>query len=63
MEKKCANPSIECSVRQCEHHCKEENFCALERVRIATHEANPTEVKCVDCESFKLDSKAHGASC
>ncbi len=58
MENKNPNHCIECSVHQCEHHCKNENYCALNKVRIATHEANPTEVQCVDCESFRRDSKA-----
>ena len=54
-----ANHSIECSVHQCAHHCKDENYCALDCVRIATHEPNPTEVKCVDCESFRLENSAN----
>ncbi len=53
MENKTPNHSIQCSVQQCEHHCGNENFCALNSVRIATHEANPTECACVDCESFR----------
>ena len=58
MEKKCANHCIECTVHQCAHHCGNENYCALNKVRIATHEPNPTETQCVDCESFKLSNSA-----
>ena len=58
MENKCPNHCIECSVHQCEHHCGSENYCALNKVRIATHEPNPTETQCVDCESFRLAGKA-----
>jgi len=55
MDKK-ANKTIECSVKQCANHCKSQEFCALEKVRIGTHEANPTMNQCVDCESFILSS-------
>jgi len=53
------NKAIECSVKQCKHHCSNnqhptENYCSLERVKIGTHEANPTMEKCVDCMSFSL---------
>ena len=51
---KTPNHSIQCSVKQCSYHCKSENFCALDRVNIGTHETNPTQVQCVDCESFRL---------
>lgn len=48
------NKSIKCSVTQCAHHCKDDNYCALSSIQVGTHEANPTEVKCTDCESFTL---------
>ena len=48
------NKSIKCSVTQCAHHCKDGNYCALNSIQIGTHESNPTEVKCTDCESFSL---------
>lgn len=59
-EKKCANRCIECSVKQCEHHCKDEDYCALNKVKISTHEPDPTEPQCVDCASFKLANKGGG---
>ncbi|MBR6917651.1 MAG: DUF1540 domain-containing protein [Clostridia bacterium] len=62
MEKKCANHSIECTVHQCSHHCENENYCALNKVRIATHEPNPTQIQCVDCESFELANKSAAAN-
>ncbi len=63
MENKTPNLSIECTVKQCEHHCGAENYCALNSVRIATHEANPTECQCVDCESFKQRPDCMGGNC
>ena len=50
-----ANRSIGCTVTQCEYHCGNENYCSLEKINVGTHEQNPTEVKCTDCESFKLN--------
>ena len=38
----------------CAHHCQDSNYCGLDTITVGTHEANPTEVKCTDCESFKL---------
>jgi hypothetical protein len=36
-----ANKSIECTVKQCAHHCNEANYCSLDRILVGTHEANP----------------------
>ena len=49
-----ANKSIHCTVQQCANHCSGSEYCALDSVRIGTHESNPTEKKCVDCESFRM---------
>ncbi len=51
-----ANKCIGCTVTQCAYHCKDENYCTLNKVSIGTHEANPTAKQCVDCESFMLKS-------
>ena len=51
-----ANKSIGCTVKQCAYHCGNENYCSLDKINVGTHEMNPTEVKCTDCESFKLGS-------
>jgi len=48
------NKAIKCNVKQCANHCEGQDYCALNNITVATHEANPTEVKCTDCESFKL---------
>ena len=47
------NASIKCSVTSCAHHCKDVNHCGLNSIQVGTHEANPTESKCTDCESFQ----------
>ena len=48
------NESIKCTVNSCAHHCQDKNYCSLSAIQVGTHETNPTEVKCTDCESFKL---------
>ena len=48
-----ANKSIECTVRQCEHHCQNENYCSLDKIQVGTHEANPTMDQCTDCQSYR----------
>ncbi len=50
------NESIKCTVQQCEYHCGNDNYCSLPNIRVGTHEMNPTESQCTDCESFKLKS-------
>lgn len=47
-----ANHCIACTVEQCAHHCKNDNYCSLDRILVGTHEYNPTEDSCTDCKSF-----------
>jgi len=44
---------IICSISSCTHNV-EARSCSLEEIKIGTHEANPTQVECTDCESFEL---------
>ena len=53
------NRAIACTVSECAHHAKSCDYCALDRIQVGTHEAHPTETKCVDCESFACE----GTSC
>ena len=46
------NRCIECNVISCENHCKSENYCALDKIKVATNESNPTDVRCTNCDSF-----------
>ncbi len=48
-----ANKCIECDVTECMHHAEGEDYCSLDKIKVGTHEANPTECKCTDCESFE----------
>lgn len=48
-----ANECIECDVTQCDYHCGEENNCSLDRIKVGTHENNPSVEQCTDCLSFE----------
>lgn len=48
-----ANYSIHCTVEDCRYHNGVENFCSLDSIRVAAHEENPSDEKCVDCKSFE----------
>ena len=52
MEK--ANYSIGCTVTQCMHHCRNQDYCSLDKIMVVTHEANPKMDQCTDCQSFRL---------
>lgn len=47
------NDCIRCSIHNCEYHAGEVDYCTLESIKVGTHEANPTQKECTDCESFK----------
>lgn len=48
------NTSIKCTVQQCRHNDMSEKYCTLSSIQVGTHEVNPTEPKCTDCNSFEL---------
>lgn len=52
-----ANQSISCTVKQCSYHCDSKDYCSLDKISVGTHEQNPTQVQCTDCESFKAKSQ------
>ena len=48
-----ANKCIACTVTQCSYHCDTENYCSLDKIQVGTHEVNPTQKQCTDCQSFR----------
>ena len=46
------NECIHCTINNCAYHAESENYCTLEAIKVGTHEANPTQKECTDCESF-----------
>ncbi len=49
------NNSIGCVVNECKYHCKDDNYCTLDKIEIVKHESNAKSVQCTDCGSFELD--------
>lgn len=47
------NNSIECTVHQCANHCSDCNYCSLDKIKVGTHESNPSVDQCTDCLSFE----------
>lgn len=52
-----ANQSIKCSVKDCEYDCQSQDYCGLDCISVGTHENNPTQKQCTDCESFERKMK------
>lgn len=48
------NESIGCSVKQCKFNAESKEYCTLNKILVGTHEMNPTQAKCTDCNSFEL---------
>ena len=48
------NPSIKCTVEECKYNNTHERYCTLSSIEVGTHEKNPTQVECTDCDSFEL---------
>ncbi|PYG87072.1 uncharacterized protein DUF1540 [Ruminiclostridium sufflavum DSM 19573] len=47
------NPSIACTVSSCKFHSSSEDYCALQKIQVGTHESDPTMIECTDCQSFE----------
>ncbi|MGN1126814.1 MAG: DUF1540 domain-containing protein, partial [Ruminococcus sp.] len=47
------------TVTSCENHNATEDYCALDTIMVGTHEPNPSQCQCVDCESFVAKAKCH----
>jgi hypothetical protein len=50
------NECIACTIDNCAYHAKREDYCTLEKIKVGTHEENPTQKECTDCESFKNEA-------
>lgn len=54
MDKSKVNNSIQCTVDQCKYHCGDKEYCSLDQIMVGTHEQNPTQTQCTDCNSFQV---------
>ena len=47
------NSSIGCSVPECTYHCKDDNYCTLEKIEVVKNTRKADTVQSTDCGSFK----------
>lgn len=47
------NNSIGCTVSECKFHCKDDEFCTLDKIVVVKHENKAKTVECTDCGSFQ----------
>ena len=57
MENKNANPSIACTVESCAYHCKGQNHCSLNEIKVGCCDCSPTKCEGTECASFKLEAQ------
>ena len=50
------NPSIGCSVTECNYHCKEDNYCTLDKIEVVKNTQRAETVECTDCGVLKGSS-------
>lgn len=48
------NSSIGCIVSECKFHCREDNYCTLEKIEVVKHEGVAKTTECTDCGSFEM---------
>lgn len=48
------NPSIKCTVNNCKFNNVNNHYCQLDQITVGSHEKNPIQVECTDCQSFEL---------
>lgn len=48
------NDSIACTVDECKYHCKDDDYCTLNKIQVGKHEGHAKDVECTDCDSFEL---------
>lgn len=47
------NDSIACTVDECKYHCKDDDYCTLNKIQVGKHETTAKTVECTDCNSFE----------
>lgn len=47
------NTCIECTVVSCKNHSSCGEYCALDAIKVGTHECHPSMDQCTDCLSFE----------
>lgn len=49
-----SNPCIACSVDDCRHHCKSEDYCTLDKIKVDKSEDNTNKNEDTNCRSFEV---------
>lgn len=47
------NSSIGCVVTECKFHCRDDNYCTLNKIEVVKNKNNAETVECTDCGSFR----------
>lgn len=47
------NSSIGCTVCECKHHCKDDNYCTLDKIQVVKNNSDAHCCECTDCGSFE----------
>lgn len=47
------NSSIGCTVSECKFHCKEDDYCSLDKIQVIKHSPTASTIENTDCGSFK----------
>lgn len=52
------NSSIECNVSECKNHCKDDDFCTLDKIKVTKNDkaqqATTSSIEATDCSNFEL---------
>lgn len=49
------NNSIACTVKECKHHCKHDNYCTLDQIQVVKNEHCATDIESTDCSNFRAE--------
>ncbi|SHE86723.1 DUF1540 domain-containing protein [Clostridium fallax] len=49
------NESIGCTVHECKYHCKEDNYCTLDKIQVGKHLDQAHSKEITDCNSFEVE--------
>ena len=59
MEHRNSNPSIACTVTSCAYHCKDQNHCSLNEIKVGCCDPKVTDCTATECASFHLGGCEH----
>ncbi|MDP4144862.1 MAG: DUF1540 domain-containing protein [Bacillota bacterium] len=51
------NESIGCTVTECKYHAHDEAYCTLDKIQVAKHVPEATNIESTDCASFQNQAR------